>query len=201
MWTNTTVQPLALQINLLSPGPIHIDMSEQNNKTITVPYRYSTTRIICARLSVCTVLNLRRHIVAKISGLNWATARLGISLSLNSSQNLCMMTSSNENIFRVTGPLCAEFTGHRWIPLTTASDAELWCFLDLRLNRRLSKDSRGWWFETPSCSLWRQCNGLNRCWFINRATIHWAGGRLTGCKISWRRLKAARLDVTKIVSF
>ena len=40
-----------------------------------------------------------------------------------------MMTSSNGNIFRVTGPLCGEFTGHRWIPLTKASDAELWCFL------------------------------------------------------------------------
>ena len=34
------------------------------------------------------------------------------------------MTSSNGNIFRVTGPLCEEFTGHRWIPLTKASDAE-----------------------------------------------------------------------------
>ena len=39
-----------------------------------------------------------------------------------------MMTSSNGNIFRVTGPLCGEFTGHRWIPHTKASDAELWCF-------------------------------------------------------------------------
>ena len=36
-----------------------------------------------------------------------------------------MMTSSNGHIFRVTGPLCREFTGH----LTKASDAELWCFL------------------------------------------------------------------------
>ena len=27
-----------------------------------------------------------------------------------------MMTSSNGNISRVTGPLCGEFTGHRWIP-------------------------------------------------------------------------------------
>ena len=42
---------------------------------------------------------------------------------------LIMMTSSNGNIFCVTGPLCGEFTGHRWIPLTKASDAELWCFL------------------------------------------------------------------------
>ena len=34
-----------------------------------------------------------------------------------------MMTSSNENIFRVTGHLCGEFTGLRWIPRTKASDA------------------------------------------------------------------------------
>ena len=40
-----------------------------------------------------------------------------------------MMTSSNGNIFRVTGRLCGEFTGPRWIPHTKASDAELWCFL------------------------------------------------------------------------
>ena len=31
-------------------------------------------------------------------------------------------------------------------------------FFDLRLNKRLSKQSWGWWFETPSCSLWRHCN-------------------------------------------
>ena len=40
-----------------------------------------------------------------------------------------MMTSSNGNLFRVTGPLCGEFTGLQWIPRTKASDAELWCFL------------------------------------------------------------------------
>ena len=47
-----------------------------------------------------------------------------VSWCLNS-----MMTSSNGNVFRVTGPLCGEFTGHRWIPLTKASDAGLWRFL------------------------------------------------------------------------
>ena len=46
-----------------------------------------------------------------------------------------MMTSSNENIFRVTGHLCGEFTGHRWTPRTKASDAELDFFLDLVNNR------------------------------------------------------------------
>ena len=35
----------------------------------------------------------------------------------------------NWNIFRVTGPWRGEFTGHRWIPRTKASDTELWCFL------------------------------------------------------------------------
>ena len=33
-------------------------------------------------------------------------------------QHWFMSTSSNGNIFRVTGPLCGEFTGHRWIPRT-----------------------------------------------------------------------------------
>ena len=42
---------------------------------------------------------------------------------------LFMMTSSNGIIFRVASHLCWEFTGHRWIPDTKASDAELWCFL------------------------------------------------------------------------
>ena len=29
---------------------------------------------------------------------------------------ITIMTSSTGNILRVTGPLCGEFTGHRWIP-------------------------------------------------------------------------------------
>ena len=46
----------------------------------------------------------------------------------------------------------------RWIPRTKASDAELWCFFYLRLNKRLSKQSWGWWFQTPPWPLWRHCN-------------------------------------------
>ena len=51
-----------------------------------------------------------------------------------------------------------ETTGHRWIPLTKACDADLWRFCDGRLNKRLSKQSRCRRFETPWCSLWRHCN-------------------------------------------
>ena len=68
---------------------------------------------------------------------------------------LLMMTSSNGNIFRVTGPLCGEsFPSQR--PLTWSFDV----FLDLCLNKRLSKQWWGSWFETPSCSLWCHCNVL-----------------------------------------
>ena len=67
-----------------------------------------------------------------------------------------MMTSSNGNIFRVTAHLCREFTGefHAQRPVTPTFDV----FFDLRLNIRLSKQSWGWWFETPSRSLWRNEN-------------------------------------------
>ena len=69
-----------------------------------------------------------------------------------------MMTSSSGNIFRVIGLLCGEFTGHRWMSHTKASDAVLWCFFYLCLNKRLSKHSWDWRFETPALSLWRYCN-------------------------------------------
>ena len=71
------------------------------------------------------------------------------------------MTSSNGNIYRVTGTLWGEITGHRWIPLTKSSDAGHNAFFYLPLNKRLSKQSWGWWFETPPRSLWRQCNDSN----------------------------------------
>ena len=55
---------------------------------------------------------------------------------------LFMMTSSNGNIFRVTGPLWGWSIGDRWIPLTKASDAELWCFLwSAPEKKQLSKQS------------------------------------------------------------
>ena len=76
--------------------------------------------------------------------------------------NICMMTSLNGNIFRVTGHVCGEFSGHRWIPQTKTSDSVLWSvdvFFDLRVNKRLSKQSWGWWFETPSHPFWRHCDG------------------------------------------
>ena len=71
-----------------------------------------------------------------------------------------MMTSPNGNILRVTGHLCGNspVTGYflEQRPVTRSFDV----FFDL--NKLLSKQSRGWWFETPSCPLWRHCYAIHR---------------------------------------
>ena len=69
-----------------------------------------------------------------------------------------MMTSSNGNIFRVTGHLRGEFTGPRWLPAQRPVTRSFDVFFDLRLNKRLIKQSWGWWFETLPRPLWRHSN-------------------------------------------
>ena len=49
-------------------------------------------------------------------------------------------------------PITGEFPAQRSV--TQSFDV----FFDLHPNQRLSKQSWGWWFETPSCPLWRHCN-------------------------------------------
>ena len=44
-------------------------------------------------------------------------------------------------------------------------------FFDQRLNKRSSKRWRRRWFETPSCSLWRQCNGVNVIYVDHRDSL------------------------------
>ena len=87
-----------------------------------------------------------------------------------------MMTSSNGNIFRVTGPLCGEFTAPGEFPAQRPVMRSFDVFSDLRLNKRLSKQPWGWWFETPSWSLWRQCNGETVLLCNN--VSHWLGPSL-----------------------
>ena len=49
-------------------------------------------------------------------------------------------------------PVTGEFPSQR--PVTWSFDV----FFDLRLKKRLSKQSWGWWFEMPWCSLWCRSN-------------------------------------------
>ena len=70
-----------------------------------------------------------------------------------------MMTSSNRNIFSA---LLALFVGNSMVtgefpsqrPVTQSFDV----FFDLRLHKRLSKQSGCQWFETQLRSYWRHCN-------------------------------------------
>ena len=73
-----------------------------------------------------------------------------------------IMTSSNGNILRTFSALLAICAGNSLVtgefpaqrPVTRSFDV----LFDLRLNKRLSKQSWGWRLETPSCPLWRYSN-------------------------------------------
>ena len=73
-----------------------------------------------------------------------------------------MMTSSNGNMFRVAGFFLRGI--HRWMrgilrSSVNSPHTNQWRgALMFSLNKRLSKQSRRRWFETPSRSLWRHCN-------------------------------------------
>ena len=77
-----------------------------------------------------------------------------------------MMTSSNGNIFRVTGQLCGEFTGTGEFPTQRPVTRSFDVYFDLRPNKRLNKQLRGWWFETPSLPLWRHRNVLGHQYML-----------------------------------
>ena len=63
-------------------------------------------------------------------------------------------------------PVTGEFPAQR--PVTQSFDV----FFDLRLNKRLSKQWWGWWFEMPSHPLWRQCNVKIYTFGFNTKIVH-----------------------------
>ena len=83
------------------------------------------------------------------------------------------MTSSNGNICPVTGPFWGESTSHRWIPLTKVSD--------MRLNQRLSRQSRRRQFVMPSRSSWRHLNETQCCGY-KKTNLTKTKGSL-GCRL------------------
>ena len=73
-------------------------------------------------------------------------------------ETFCSLLALCEGNPLVTGG----FPSHK--PVTHSFDV----FFDLRLNKRLSKQWRRLWFETPSRSLWRHCNDT-----VYELTIQW----------------------------
>ena len=77
----------------------------------------------------------------------------------------------------------------RWIPLTKASDAELWFFFLWSA----SEQTRGWWFETPSWLLWHHSNEIISIqkWSAGSRDIR----RYSVCSRNWYRTDLRSLSV------
>ena len=64
-------------------------------------------------------------------------------------------------------PVTGEFPAQR--PVTRIFDV----FFDLCLNKRLSKQSWGWWFKTPPRPLWRHCNDFQIDTNVGISILRW----------------------------
>ena len=92
----------------------------------------------------------------------------------------------------VTGTLCGEFIGHRWIPPQSPVTRSFDVFFDLRLNKRLSKKLRRRWFETPLRSLWRHSSDS---WYTPTGLRHHDGCR---CHVKIGTRPSATATLTRL---
>ena len=85
---------------------------------------------ICIGMDTLTeqLISIARHV---------ATIQIYVICTMINDENI-----QNGNIFCVTGSLSGESTCQRWVPLTKASDAELWFFLSGPKNNRVAGDLR-----------------------------------------------------------
>ena len=98
----------------------------------------------CLRLRCIAVLNVFNHCH------QWTSSSLSSNIvwwrhQMEPYSALLVLCAGNS-------PVSCEFPSQR--PVMRSFDV----FFDLRLNKRLSKQSRGWWFETLSSPLWHHCN-------------------------------------------
>ena len=92
-----------------------------------------------------------------------------------------MIKSSNGNIFRVAQR-----------PVTRSFDV----FFDLNLTKPLSKQWWGWWFETPSCPLWRHRNGR-----AGRSQAYFLWFRITNALELYKHLMRFFLNIASVVCY
>ena len=179
IWTNagilligplgTNFIQILVGIQTFSFKKMHLKMSSAKWRPFCLGLNVLSVASNYCALFVCDKIHKINHI------MNYAQCNSKFKMCLGIAHLSCyietMMTSSSGNIFRVSGPLCGESTGHRWIPRTKASDVELWYLFYLRLNKRLSKQLWRWWFETLSCSLWRHCNDDQVCVLLHMRCV------------------------------
>ena len=92
-------------------------------------------------------------------------------------------------------PVTVEFPAQR--PVTWSVDV----FFDLRPNKWLSKQSWGWWFETPSCPLRRHCNVSAFLWTCTFSSQDICSHRQNRLQIPYTQpaLKELKQDYTVIL--
>ena len=125
-------------------------LQNNNEENIGISDKHRTSNVESVSISWRYHIYIIYIIIHYNKRLHLTSHQLCVQLCLQS-----MMTSSNGNIFRVTGPLCGEFTGPGEFPTQRPVTRNVDVFFDLRLNKRLSKQPWGWWFETPYWLLWR----------------------------------------------
>ena len=137
----------------------------------------NTCRKICQRFAI-------------LGGLYYGLVQIGFTH--------IMMTSSNGNI-SASLALCAgnspdigEFPAQK--PMTRSFDVSF----DLRMNKRLSKHSWCWWFETPSRTLWRHCNVLqlrSRHWHWGNSWLwQWSQWQVKQALGIWVKASCERME-------
>ena len=125
-------------------------------------------RPFCLGLNVLSVMSLLLGQYHQLYGVSpfyccyWVSAYFGQNFQKYQYRPLCAYWRHQIEPFSAllalwvgNSPITSEFPSQR--PVTRSFDV----FFDLRLNKRLSKQSRRRWFETPSlCPLWRHCSGV-----------------------------------------
>ena len=71
------------------------------------------------------------------------------------------------------------------LALCTGNSPLIFLF-DLRLNKHMSKQSWGWWFETPSRPLWRHCKVLPECLHPHIRRFIWSAIRFQRSHVNSR---------------
>ena len=131
------------------------------------------------------------------------------NLPVNLLKTICMLTSSSGNLNKIADaddilslslhddPLSQYDDVIKWkhfprnwpfargIPAQRPVTRSFGVFFYLRLNKRLSKQSWGWWFETLSRPLWRHCNEVTDCPYLGiqlDQCLKWDARVLNLCK-------------------
>ena len=133
---------------LIGPAEHHCDHTGGHECIICFSTRAMTLFVFtCDGADYCTGRYVQKHIYIYISTNSWWRHQMEIFSALLA---ICAGNS----------PVPGEFPAQR--PVTWSFDV----FFDQRLNKRLSKQSWAWWFETLSRSLWRHRNVRCILWVL-----------------------------------